>query len=76
MNNKPKFKKGDRVRVIQSIHTGELINMYDIASWSVMCDDSLVRIYYETDLKLLHSQTPDMLAIPDDHVFTETNNQQ
>ena len=70
MNSQPKFKKGDRVRVIGGTRKGEIIRYsLEHLAYEVMCEDFLSRFWYESDLEPLPSPAPDMLAIPDDHVF-------
>lgn len=70
MNNQPKFKKGDGVRVIGGTHKGEIIRYsLEHLAYEVMCEDCFSRFWYESDLESLPSATPDMLAIPDDHVW-------
>ena len=72
MNNKPKFKKGDIVRVF-----GDLVTIAEVdETYAVLLLDDGTREYCPLSELEPYTQTPDMLAIPDDHVFTETNNQQ
>lgn len=80
MNTQPKFKEGDRVRVVYKEST--LHN--EIGTVEEVSEDGVIivlsngqRIWLVSKfLTLLESHTPDMLAIPDDHVWPDTNNQQ
>lgn len=71
MNNQPKFKKGDIVRVF-----GDLVTIAEVYETSaVLLLDNGMREYSPLSELEPYSPFADMLAIPDDHVFTETNNQ-
>ena len=71
-----KIKYGDKVTITKGEHkgkTGEVVSKVNYISCTVMTDNGTV-IANVSDVAP-YSPTPDMLAIPDDHVFTETNNQ-
>jgi len=74
MNTQPKFKKGDMVRVIgyDYIATIREVNG-DYAT--VTLYNHTIDYFRVTQLILLDSPTPDMLAIPDDHVWPERKKQ-
>lgn len=70
MNNQPKFKKGDRVRDIKQAITGEIVKFSDFyKEWIILTTSGRKTTSNEKDLQLLPFPAPDMLAIPDDHVW-------
>ena len=79
MNNQPKFKKGDRVQMCEMHQlrglTGTVIKIQTEGSITVKLSDERIITFYDFEIEP-YSPAPDMLAIPDDHVFTESNNQQ
>lgn len=72
MNTQPKFKKGDRVRVIDN-HSlkGVITDEWEGYGWFMKANwtEQPIRMFaYELEIEP-YSPAPDMLAIPDDHVF-------
>ena len=75
MNNQPKFKKGDRVQIPYLYLTGTVTECIERPNgYRIDCSDGVNRYIVAREVEP-YSPTPDMLAIPVDHVFTETNNQ-
>ena len=74
MNNQPKY--GDTVTITNGERkgtVGKIGSKVNYSQCTVITDDEFIII--STSDVAPYSPTPDMLAIPDDHVFTETNNQ-
>lgn len=79
MNNQPKFKKGDRVQMCEQHQlrglTGTILKIQKSGTITVKLSDERIIGFFDFELEP-YSPTPDILAIPDDHVWPETNNQQ
>jgi len=72
MNNQPKFKKGDRVRVT-SFEGTAIIRAINGDFATVVLPNGMTDCFRMSQLEPIPSNTPDMLAIPDDHVWPETS---
>ena len=75
MNNQPKY--GDTVIITDGEFkgkTGEVVSKVNYISCTVMTDDGAV--IANVSGVAPYNPTPNTLAIPDDHVWPETNNQQ
>ena len=69
MNNQPKFKKGDRVQIPYLYLTGTVTECIERPNgYRIDCSDGVNRYIVAREVEP-YSPTPNMLAIPDDHVF-------